>query len=215
MAATTSALSIGANQNGSSNFYNGVLDDVHMFFWGNNTRQTNGGAGPNGQDWGNLDLAEDNQWIANRLAELGVDDAADVNLDGTVNNSDVTAFLPDWRKVRRVNGVQVGDWTSRQDSDLNFDGIVDLKDAYVLHDGLIAAGFGAGLDFSLLGTAVPEPTGIALAAARIAADCVPSCATARDEPRSGVRRRDSHGARTSDADRGSREPALPWWSCWS
>ena len=159
----TSALSIGANQNGSGNFYNGVLDDVRLFFWGDNSGQTNGGAGPNGQDWGNLNLAQDNQWIANQLTVLGVTDAADVNLNGTVDNNDVTAFLPDWQKVRLVNGVQVGDWTSRQDSDLNFDGIVDLKDAYLLHQGLISAGFSAGLNFSLLGTAVPEPTAAMLA----------------------------------------------------
>jgi hypothetical protein len=154
----TSALSIGASQNGASNFYNGVLDEVRLFLWGNNSGQTNGGAGPNGTDWGNLDLSVDNEWIAGQLATLGVTDAADVNLDGSVNNADVTAFLPDWRKVRRVNGVQVGDWTSRQDSDLNYDGIVDLNDAFILHEGLILAGSGSGFDFSLLGTVAPEPT---------------------------------------------------------
>lgn len=159
----TSALSIGASQNGSGNFYHGVLDDVSLFFWGNNSRQTNGGAGPNGQDWGNLELGVDNDWIAGQLTSLGVTSIADVNLDGSVNNNDVSTFLPDWQKVRRVNGVQIGDWLSRQDSDLNYDGIVDLKDAYILNTGLLATG-SAGLDFSLLGTSVPEPTGAALAA---------------------------------------------------
>jgi hypothetical protein len=134
------------------------IDEVRLFLWGNNSGQTNGGAGPNGTDWGNLDLSVDNEWIAGQLATLGVTDAADVNLDGSVNNADVTAFLPDWRKVRRVNGVQVGDWTSRQDSDLNYDGIVDLNDAFILHEGLILAGSGSGFDFSLLGTVAPEPT---------------------------------------------------------
>lgn len=160
----STALSIGASQNGSTNLYNGVLDDVRLFFWGDNTGQSKNGGAPFGKDWGNLNLAEDNQWIANRLATLGVTDVADVNLNGTVDNNDITAFLPDWQKVRLVNGVQVGDWTSRQDSDLNYDGIVDLKDAYLLHQGLIGAGFTAGLNFSLLGTTVPEPTGAVLAA---------------------------------------------------
>jgi hypothetical protein len=197
----TSALSIGASQNGASNFYNGVLDDVSLFFWGNNSRQTNGGAGPNGMDWGNLDLSVDNDWIASQLAALGVTDAADVNLDGSVNSNDVTAFLPDWRKVRRVDGVQVGDWTSRQNGDLNYDGIVDLKDAYILHQGLIGAGSAAGLDFSLLGSSLPEPTGAALAAIGM---LFVASGTGRRKGRSGDRKRAASTAREVAKDIATR-----------
>jgi hypothetical protein len=156
------ALSIGSNQAGDGNLYHGVVDDVRLFFWGNNSRESappgEGNSGNRaGQDWGDLNLAEDNDWIANELERLGVDDAADVNLDGMVNMTDVTAFVPDYNTVRRVNNLQVGDWISRQNGDLNFDGATNLKDAFILHEGLIGAGFASGLDFSLLAGNVPEP----------------------------------------------------------
>jgi hypothetical protein len=157
------ALSIGSNQAGDANLYHGVVDDVRLFLWGNNSRATappgEGNSGNrNGRDWGDLNLAEDNDWIANQLDALGVASPADVNLDGSVNMSDVTAFVPDYGSVRRVNNLPVGDWVSRQNGDLNFDGHVDLKDAFMLHQGLIGAGFAAGLDFGLLTDQVPEPT---------------------------------------------------------
>jgi hypothetical protein len=156
------ALSIGSNQVGDANLYHGVLDDVRLFFWGNNSRESappgEGNSGNrNGQNWGTLNLAEDNDWIANQLETLGVTSPADVDLNGSVNMADVTAFIPDYNMMRRVNNMQVGDWISRQNGDLNFDGATDLKDAFILHNGLIGAGFASGLDFSLLGANVPEP----------------------------------------------------------
>ncbi|HEX6963189.1 MAG TPA: PEP-CTERM sorting domain-containing protein [Lacipirellula sp.] len=160
------ALSIGSNQAGDGNFYHGILDDVRLFFWGNNSRESappgEGNSGNrNGRDWGDLNLAEDNDWIANELADLGVTSPADVNLDGSVNMTDVAAFIPDFGSVRVVDNLQVGDWISRQNGDLNFDGAVDLNDAFILNDGLIGAGFTTGLDFSLLdGDLVPEPTAL-------------------------------------------------------
>jgi hypothetical protein len=75
-----------------------------------------------------------------------------------VNNTDVSEFVTDFGTVRRVNSFQVGDWISRQNGDLNFDGAVDLKDAHILDAGLVSAGISAGLDFNLLqGAQVPEP----------------------------------------------------------
>ncbi|WP_425395395.1 DUF1559 domain-containing protein [Aeoliella sp.] len=177
--ASSSPLSIGAsvalNAEGalssSSNHFTGVLDDVGLFFWGNNTGQTNGGAGPFGQDWGAFSLPEDNEWISmelDRLASLaGVASIpnGDVNLDGIVSGDgtgpattdDVTAFIDGWLFTTAPNGVQIGDWVSRQNGDLNYDGITNLADAFILHQGLLAAG-SAGFDFSLLeGIGVPEP----------------------------------------------------------
>jgi hypothetical protein len=152
-------------------FYNGVLDDVHLFLWGNNSDQDSGD-GRVGQNWGTLNLGEDNQWIARQLQSLGVTNFADVNLDGVVSGDgtgpaatdDVTMFVDNWLATRVVNGVQVGDWVSRQQGDLNYDGIVDIDDAFALRTGLIASGAGS-FDLSLvLGGAVPEPATWLLAA---------------------------------------------------
>ena len=162
--ANSTPLSVGSNQAVDGNFYKGVLDDVRLFLWGDNTGQDSGD-GRLGQNWGTLDLSVDNDWIAQKLASLGVTNPADVNLNGSVfgdgtgpaATDDVTAFVQGWRSKRLVMDVQVGDWISRQQGDLNYDGIVDLKDAYILRQGLIAAG-GAGFDFSLLDGGVPEPS---------------------------------------------------------
>jgi hypothetical protein len=163
--ANSTPLSIGSNQAVDGNFYTGVLDDVRLFLWGDNTGQDSGD-GRLGQNWGTLDLAVDNDWIAQKLASLGVTNRADVNLNGSVfgdgtgpaASDDVTAFIQGWRSQRLLaNGVQVGDWISRQQGDLNYDGIVDLSDAYILRLELVAAG-GAGFDFSLLDSGVPEPS---------------------------------------------------------
>jgi hypothetical protein len=166
-AASTANLTVASNTAGTGNFYNGVLDDLKIFLWGNNTGQNNNGAGPNGQDWGTLNLGTDNEWIARKLTELGVTNPGDANLNGTVFGNgtgpaatdDVTFFVEKWQSVREigVNKVVVGDWVSRQNGDMNYDGRTDLLDAYILHQALIGAGHGAGFDFSLLG-GVPEPS---------------------------------------------------------
>ncbi|MCA9241892.1 MAG: hypothetical protein KDA37_16895, partial [Planctomycetales bacterium] len=180
-------LVIGADAIGTSindgyeNFYDGVLDDVRLFFWGDNSNQlgadgvaggiNSGGPLPtpivlnaDGQDWGGLDLGATNDWIAQKLISLGVTDPADVNLSGGLPNAaDETAFVTHWRKQQVIDGVRIGDWNSRQEGDLNYDGIVDLRDAFILHEGLVAAGLG-GFDFSLLsGAPAPEPCTAALA----------------------------------------------------
>ena len=150
----------GATPSDPEYFYHGLVDDVEVFVWGVNTSD---------RDFGTFNAGTDNEWIATQLAGF---DVADVNLDGSVSGDgtglpeedDVSAMIQGWFSVREVSGVQIGDWVSRQDGDLNFDGITDLKDAFILREGLIASGLGA-LDFGLLtGHVVPEPasTGLAL-----------------------------------------------------
>jgi hypothetical protein len=159
------------------NHYNGTLDDVQLFLWGDNSNQlgqdnavggsnTTSGLNADGQNWGTLDLGTDNDWIAMELADMGVTDRGDVDLSGgAANSADVTEFLTHWRKRFLVSDIQVGDWNSRQEGDLNYDGIVDLRDARILHNSLLAAGAG-GLDFSLLssGSSVPEPSACVMVA---------------------------------------------------
>ena len=138
---------------GTADFFTGILDDLELFVLGTTTSDPP-------TVYGDFDAAVDNEWIANEL--LGVD-PADVDLDGNVDGDDITAFLPTWETQFLVDGVQVGDWNSRQNGDLNIDGIVDLDDVFILHNGLRAAGSLNGFPFELLGgTEVPEPSTVSL-----------------------------------------------------
>lgn len=179
---STTSLSIGAGciggdcANGAENHYDGVLDDVRIFFWGDNSDDLGdddavGGANTatnmlnaDGQNWGPLDLNVDNDWIAlelDRLATLagvGSIPETDLNFDGATDLADETIFRANWLDSNTVadgagNQVRVGDWNSRQKGDFNYDGLVDLSDAFVLHEALAPLG---GLNFAALG--VPEPS---------------------------------------------------------
>jgi hypothetical protein len=141
------------NAIGSANFFQGVVDEMTMFVMGKT---------PSGLDRGAFNFGADNAFAAQPAAMGGLTSlAGDVNQDNAVNNLDVTDFLAGWLKEKRVNNVRVGDITTIRDGDLNFDGITDLSDAFILHGALIAA-TGAGFDFSLL--PVPEPATAGMAA---------------------------------------------------
>lgn len=180
-AAQTTALSIGSNLAGNGNFFQGTIDDVEMLIAGDNSfkapfagNQQLGYLG--GADWGRL-RADDNQWIALQLAALAqaasvpsIPDA-DVNFDGVVAGNgtgsvatdDVSAFVSYYGNRNLVGMLAIGDWNSRQEGDLNFDGLTNISDAIMLRDALLAAGSGS-FDFGLLaGAAVPEPSASALA----------------------------------------------------
>jgi hypothetical protein len=86
--------------------------------------------------------------------DLTLTDLADINNDTFVDDGDVTAFVAQWR-----NGSLP---TSPNPADLNQDGLVNLPDAFILHEELAAAGLG-GLNFELL-TSVPEPSSAMLLA---------------------------------------------------
>lgn len=156
-----SPLAIGANQDASGNFYTGVLDDLRLFLWGNNTGTA---AGPNGQmgmNYGTFTLSTDNVIVANAVGSY---DEADVNLDGSVDQTDVSWFVTNWLHSKVLDGVPIGDLSTRAKGDLNYDGLVNLDDAVILHFGLLGQGQ-VGLNFSLLTDAkVPEPSAIILLA---------------------------------------------------
>ena len=133
---------------GTKDFFDGTLDDLEMFVLGTTTS-------PAHINYGTFNAGEDNAIIAAAVAGF---DLGDVNLDHNVNSADVDEFVTDWQYERVVMGQRVGDLTSRQNGDLNYDGIVDLSDAILLNQRLLANGSGA-LDFSKLhGAAVPEPS---------------------------------------------------------
>ncbi|MGI9429366.1 MAG: PEP-CTERM sorting domain-containing protein [Bythopirellula sp.] len=139
----------GGNDPGQGDFFSGVIDNLDMFVLGENGAAF---------DYGTFDFATDNDFAANEL--IGVN-PADVNRSGGVDQTDVAVFAPNFDTVNLVNGVAVPDLDYRDQGDLNFDGTIDLADAFILHGGLMAAGFG-GLDFSVLKSPVPEPSTIAI-----------------------------------------------------
>jgi hypothetical protein len=142
-----------------TNPFRGVIDDVKVSVWG-----TSSGDATN---YGTLNLATDNEWIATQMAGKSL---ADVNLDGVVSGTgagpaatdDVTKMLQGWGTKKLVNGVQFGDWTTRQQGDLNFDGAVNLSDAFMLRQAF--KGLGLQLNMEVFAAAVPEPSSLALAA---------------------------------------------------
>ncbi len=159
---TTDPLVVGAQQDAEGGFKNhfmGVIDDVEMYVFGDNTSQ-------GGQNWGSFDLFADNEWIATKIATTlpgGILKPGDVNKDGIIDSSDVDAFVGGWLSKNLFVGAHgtltAGDWNTWNQGDMNHDGITDLDDAFILHSALLSAGAG-GLDFSRLVAAVPEPSTI-------------------------------------------------------
>lgn len=150
-------LTLGAGLDQASNHYFGILDDVEIYVAGDNTgvAPVVGSITQPGMNWGTVSLATDNEFIAGTLAGK---DVGDVNLDGFVDALDVTDLMNHWNSIKLVGGVPIGDLETRMIGDLDFNGRVDIGDALILHDRLLAFGQG-GMDLaSLGGHAVPEPT---------------------------------------------------------
>lgn len=136
---------VAGNEPGQDEFFTGTLDDFELFVLGLNA------AAP----YGRFNLQTDNSFIANTLTGMPL---GDVNLDGSTNQTDADVFVDHWSETKTVNGMVLGDLESRSGGDFNFDGVIDIFDAVVLHQGLLAAGVGSGLDFgSLVRGEVPEP----------------------------------------------------------
>jgi hypothetical protein len=167
-------LIVGAVENnggGFRSFFNGAMDDLEMYVFGNNETGTVGNLA-DGENWGTFDLFADNKWIANQIATTvpgGMLKPGDVNKDGEIDTDDIDQFVDNWLYQNLQTGATsvqtVGDWLTWDKGDMNHDGITNLKDAFILHSALSSSGAG-GLDFSLLGggPAVPEPSSIVLAA---------------------------------------------------
>jgi hypothetical protein len=154
----------GASTDQSTNFFQGQLDNFAISVAGDNS------ATSGGKNYGTVNLATDNDFIRQTLVGKP---AGDVDLSGSIGPNDVTVFVANWLKSKQVNGITVGDITTRALGDLNFNGIVDIDDAYILHHALVGAGAGA-LDASLLsgiGLSAPEPSSIVLALFSLAGVC--------------------------------------------
>ena len=143
-----------------TNPFRGIIDDVKIGLWGTSSATA--------QNYGTLNLATDNEWIA---TQLGGKPLADVNLDGIVSGDgagpaltdDITKMLQGWGTRKLVNNVQFGDWSTRLQGDLNYDGAVNLSDAFMLRQAF--KGLGLELNMSVFTAGVPEPSSLALACA--------------------------------------------------
>ncbi|WP_197528327.1 PEP-CTERM sorting domain-containing protein [Aeoliella mucimassa] len=166
-------LIVGAEDDGEGgykNHFDGVIDDLQMYVFGNNETGSSGVLS-DGEDWGTFDLFADNDWIAMEIANSvpgGVLEPGDVNKDGEVDSLDVDAFVLGWKYENVMTGAHsvmtVGDWNTWDKGDMNHDGITNLADAFILHQALVA-NTGVGLDFGLLAdTTVPEPSSVVLLA---------------------------------------------------
>lgn len=130
---------------GSQNRFQGLVDDLQMFVMGLNA----------GHDYGDFVFERDNQYAA----FFKPSNIADVNGDGAFNATDVSVFASNWLSQNLVNGIAIGDLTSRVKGDLNYDGTVNLKDWDILNDAHPAA---AAAAMALIGAAVPEPSCLCL-----------------------------------------------------
>jgi hypothetical protein len=129
---------------GSQDHFDGVLDELEMFVMGTTI---------NGLNRGSFNFGTDNQYAALNLTGV----AGDVDQNGVLDPvADVNAFIAGWGSENFVDGVRVGDMSTILNGDLNFDGITDLTDGFLLHHALLAE-LGIGLDFSRIGQPVPEP----------------------------------------------------------
>ena len=162
--AEISTFSVGSNLAGDANFFKGVVDNIEVYVYGDNS--ANAGP-PAGQDYGAFDLATDNAYIAGLNLKPGdVNRDGDVDGDGTgpASSDDVTAFVEGWLTVREVDGVQLADLVSWEAGDLNFDSITDLEDWSILR-----AYHPDGPSLNLMALlSVPEPSTIALLAIALA-----------------------------------------------
>jgi hypothetical protein len=150
------ALTIGANTNnvdplGTTNRFNGVLDELEMFAWGSTyDADTN-----TITDLGKFNVSTDNWYAADILTGV----AGDVDQSGAFGQDDIDDFVAGWLTEKRVNNIIVGDVTTILNGDLNFDGITNLLDLDLLRDAITGAGSG-GASFDLSGLnalGVPEP----------------------------------------------------------
>jgi len=169
-------LAIGSNQNADDNFFEGRIDDAKTFFWGNNTEE-------GGEDWGRYNPNVDNGWIKKQWEDMGVDPegpvaTADVNGDGVISgdgtgspeNDDLAALAEGWNfekiftdRIPEGQGdeIRVGDWETRQEGDLNYNGRVGLGDFFLLASALEEQ-TGSAPTLAEFRQIVPEPASLAL-----------------------------------------------------
>ena len=141
----------------ASEFFTGAIDNIKMHIEGDNTAQ-------GGQDYGTYNIATDNDFIAQYILDNNVTNIADVNMDGTLSGDgtgdaatdDIAAFIQGWGSDKILNGARVGDLETRLRGDLNWDGVVNASDWFIIRGEYAAAGL------PVVSFAIPEPASISM-----------------------------------------------------
>jgi hypothetical protein len=131
---------------GTSNFFNGQVDELKMFLVGMTTTGN--------INYGTFSYATDNDYVVQMGLLTGI--AGDVNQDGFLTPADADAFVAGWKSQNLVMGQPLGDKSSILNGDLNFDGITNQVDAFLLHQAYANSPL-SGITFS---PAVPEPSAL-------------------------------------------------------
>ncbi|MCO6043120.1 PEP-CTERM sorting domain-containing protein [Aeoliella sp. ICT_H6.2] len=153
---------------GYDNFFTGAVDNLEMYVFGDNETGTPGNYG-DGEDWGTFNYWTDNEWVADWMATNhgsvvgGTPIVGDTDFDNDIDNDDVMALINGWRQGNLYQGAHgpspAGDYLTWQMGDLNFDGVVNLTDWWIMRD---VHPDGANLNLAALmgGTSVPEPSSL-------------------------------------------------------
>ena len=181
--ADTANLVVGSNtagdeiafSGGTGEFFNGVIDQIEIYVWGESDE---GPLAEPAEDFGDFNFARDNGFARLPFAEGGLSKVdGDVTNDGTLDSADVDAFVAGWLSMNFVEfepdfggseNNPVVDVSSLGLGDLNYDGVTDISDAFLLHQALLSAGVSGGLDFSRLVAGVPEPSTMLLCGVGVA-----------------------------------------------
>jgi hypothetical protein len=145
---------------GTSEFFSGVIDDLKLFVIG----QAPLCGAPNcipdrpAANWGPFNFATDNDYADFKLTGV----PGDLNHSGALTQADKDAFIAGWMDRKMLNGVQIGDLSTFEAGDINFDGITNIFDLVVMQDALSGAGMGGITEADLFGATVPEPTSLLL-----------------------------------------------------
>ena len=143
---------------GTAEFFSGIIDDLKLFVIG----QASLCGAPNcipdrpAHDYGGFNFATDNEFADFKLTGV----PGDLNHSGSLTQADKDAFIAGWMDRKVINGIQIGDLSTFEQGDLNFDGITNISDLAIMQSALPGAGIGAITGDELLG--VPEPATAAL-----------------------------------------------------
>ena len=175
--ATTNNASFGVPA-GEEYYFRGVVDDLSMFVMGlNDNDNVNGGGDNQLNDWGEYVFQRDNGYAQ----AFAPDVDGDLNGDDLVNLADAALFASNWLFEKRMTSTDpftdevysrlVGDLSTRELGDFDYNGIVDLEDWAILNNMNPAAG-AAALRMIQSGVMVPEPSTLLLGGLAVVAALV-------------------------------------------